>query len=214
MSVIPITLNLYYYLPICSRGEVYLNVGPGYYMGTLKSNLDYAAEWGYYNDYYWNDGTPWPPDWKSDSQETETDYMDATSNTIGFHFGAGFNFNLTNNISLFGEALYRLANFKKWKGSSGYDYNYQRDYGWWNDNNTWYSHTNVTASDGDDWDGDLWYYDYYNSTFDTEYARYGLYEDKPNENSYTKNVRPAEININGFAFRVGVKIFFGLGGRR
>jgi len=213
LSVIPITLNLYYYIPVGQMGEAYINVGPGYYLGTLKSNLDYSGEWGYYDEYHWADGDLWPPHYKSDSVESENDYLDATCNTIGFHFGAGFNFNLGNNIALFGEALYRLANFKEWKGNAGYDYNYERNYGWWS-GSAWTSHYVYESESDDTWDGDLWYYDWHSSTLDEDFAEVGLYEEEPDESSYVQNVRHAEININGFAFRVGVKFFFDLGGRR
>ncbi|MHB8056250.1 MAG: LSm family protein [Candidatus Aminicenantales bacterium] len=212
LSVIPITLNLYYYIPLARLGEFYVNVGPGYYMGTLKSNLDYSDRWGYYNEYHWNDGDLWPPHYKSDSQQTETDMIDATCNTIGFHFGAGFNYNISDNIALFGEAFYRLANFKNWTGTAGYDYNYQRDYGWWT-GSAWSTHYISTSSSDDTWQGDLWYYEFHNSTFDADYSELGLYEDRPDSSSGS-NIRKGEININGFAFRVGIKFFFGLGGGR
>jgi hypothetical protein len=212
LTVIPITLNLYYYIPLDHTGEVYFKVGPGYYLGTLKSTLDYSGSWGYYDEYHWSDGDLWPPHWKSDTVESENSNADATCNTIGFHFGAGFNFNLGNNIALFGEALYRLANFKEWKGSAGYDYNYQRDYGWYN--NGWVDHVTITASDDDTWDGDLWHYIWHSSSFDADYTEIGLWEDKPDDTSSRSEIRPAEININGFAFKVGIKFFFDLGGRR
>ena len=213
LSVTPITLSFYYYLPLDHMGEVYFNAGAGYYLGSLKSDMDYEGTWGYYNEYHWADGDLWPPHYKSDSQDSETDHFEATCNAMGFQFGAGFNFNLSENIALFGEAFYRLANFKDWEGTASYDYQYHRDYGWWT-GSAWTTHYVAESSSDDEWDGNIWYYNWHSSTFDADYSEIGLYEDKPEDTSSRSDIRKAAIDINGFAFRVGVKFFFGLGGRR
>ncbi|HNQ79971.1 MAG TPA: outer membrane beta-barrel protein [Candidatus Aminicenantes bacterium] len=209
LSVIPLTLGLYYFLPLGSQGDVYFNAGAGVYLGTLKSNSGWSARWGSYDEFHLLDGSLYPPHIKSDSQSTQNDYYEATCNAVGFHFGAGAQFSLTDNISIFGEALYRLVNFKDWEGTGGYESTYHRDYGWWT-GSEWITHSIVDSEGAEEWAGGLWYSEEYDFTIGTSYSEVDLYKEKPEPTSWRDNIRPAEINLNGFVFRVGIKIFFGL----
>ena len=209
LSVIPLTLGLYYFLPLGPQGDIYFNAGAGVYLGTLKSNLDWSAQWGSYEEFHLPDGSLYPPHIKSDSKSTQNDYYEATCNAVGFHFGAGAQFPLTGSITVFGEALYRLVNFKDWEGTAGYESTYHRDYGWWT-GSEWYTHVIVDSEGADEWAGGLWYSEEQSLAIDAAYSDVGLYKEKPMETSWRDNIRPAEINLNGFVFRVGIKIFFGL----
>ncbi|MCX6565965.1 MAG: hypothetical protein NTW38_06010 [Candidatus Aminicenantes bacterium] len=210
LSVVPITLNLYYYLPISNKGEVYVNVGPGYYMGSIKGDYNTVYTGVYDWAYYYTSGTPFSYGYQDHYSEDYKSHFEGTCNTLGFHFGLGFNFNLGNNIALFGEALYRLANFKDWSGSGDEDWNSTETYGWTDE-----SFTTLKDSGTDSWKGDYWYYEVYIKDYITQYyGRYDIFENEPKESSTWKNIRPAEFNINGISFRVGVKIFFDLNGRR
>ncbi len=113
LSVMPITLSFYYYLPLDHMGEVYFNAGAGYYFGSLKSDMDY-------------DGpgviTMRVPLGRRRSLASplqpirgETGPFRGDLQRDGISLRAGFNFNLSENIALFGEAFYRLANFKDWQ---------------------------------------------------------------------------------------------------
>ena len=209
LSVVPLTLGLYYFLPLGSRGDVYFNAGAGIYLGTLKSNLDRSAQFGLYEEYHLLDGTLRPPHFKHDSHSAYRNYYEATCNAVGFHFGAGAQFPLTGNISVFGEALYRLVNFKDWEGTAGHEYTCRGDYGWWT-GNEWYTHVIIDDGYAGEWPGSLWYSEDDSPMIDAAYSDVGLYKEKPKQTSWRDNIRPAEINLNGFFIRVGIKIFFGL----
>ncbi len=212
LTVIPITLSLYGFLPLGPRAEAYVRAGAGYYLGRLAADESGAAEMVYNDNYYWNDGTPWPPHYHVKLEGSDAQSWEATCNTVGFHFGAGFNFNVSSNIALFGEAFYRLVNFKDWQGSLTQDAEIRFYEGWTNSTTP----DNLTLIDSlsydDSFDGQLWYLeDVWTDLATGAYGMYGMYEsgDEPEENTWTENVRPAEINLNGFTFRVGIRIFFG-----
>jgi len=207
LTVVPITLNFYGYLPLGRRGEAYLNAGPGLYLGRWKSTLDLTEKSIYNLDWYRNDGSEWPPSFHSTEKVQETDVQEATCNAVGFHFGAGFAFALSPRFTLFGEASYRLVNFKNWKGTGRSNYTDKTEYGW-----TDAAEPSVHEDTGsDNWSGQGWYYDEeWPGLANRFYSRYGVFENEPDE-TYGTNVRQAEININGLAVRVGVRITFTVG---
>jgi hypothetical protein len=212
ISVIPLTLSLYGFFPLNEKSDVYVNVGPGYYLGTAENTQNFQETYIEKNVYYYNSGTIWPPHYYYKELYTYNSLSKATCNTIGFHFGAGFNYKLTPMITLYGEALYRMANFTDWEGTSSYDDTLQKNSGWVT-NPDGPGPNNSTTTSSDSWTGRVWYYEIYDSDLTTKYyGRYGLYEpgNEPESGSYVKNPRPAEFNINGFSFRVGIKILFNL----
>lgn len=216
LTVIPITLSFYGFLPLGGQAEAYVKAGLGYYLG--KFTTTWAAEWvdEYHMLWYYNSGAEWDPHYH-DIYEGSNEYgLDVTCNTLGFHFGAGLNFNLSSNIALFAEAFYRMVNFKDWQGTGTYDFHEVNRWGWTNDVAGANPPYTETTNFSDSITGKLWSYDDIWSYLDTgSYSEYWLYEagDEPDEiPDWTENVRPTEINLNGFNFKVGIKIFFG--GRR
>jgi len=212
LSVIPITLSFYGYLPLGPQAEAYVKAGAGYYLGKLTSEWSQSWNMVYHENWYLANGTPWPDHYHETEVGSYLDTSEATCNALGFHFGAGFNFNVSGNIALFAEAFYRMVDFKDWQGTGAYDGTYTFKYGW----------TDSTGPDGlpysstynydDSYNGKLWYYDDVWPWLDGEnYGQYWMYEagDEPDEGTYTDNVRPFELNLNGFTFKVGIKIFFG-----
>ncbi|MBN1938167.1 MAG: hypothetical protein JW843_01175 [Candidatus Aminicenantes bacterium] len=217
LSAVPITLSFYGFLPLGPRAEAYVKAGVGYYLGKLTSDWTITFNSEYSQVYYWDSGTLYPPHWFEFAEGTDVYLTETTCNTLGFHFGAGFNFNVSNNIALFGEAFYRMANFKDWQGTETWDWDYQEHWGWSNSASPDPGDLpgSFTDSASDDYSGKLWSFEDIWDYLDTgTYLSYGLYEagDEPDENAWTKNVRPTEINLNGFTFKAGIKIFFG--GRR
>jgi len=214
LTVIPITLSFYGFLPVGPQAEAYVKAGAGYYLGKLTTNYSDAWSWVYNENWYWNSGTPWPPHYHDVGDYEYSETFEATCNTLGFHFGAGFNFNVTPSIALFGEAFYRLANFNDWQGSGTWDLYGQEGWG-----DTAYTNTDnlpnhsTYSDDGTYGAGSkLWSYEDQWDSFDQgSYLEYWAYEsgDEPEEDDWTKNVRPTEINLNGFSFKVGIRIFFG-----
>jgi len=212
ITVIPLTLNIYGFLPLGAKGELYAFVGPEYDLGTWEETYK-DDETSISKDlWYFNDGTPWPPHYY-DRYVTEYNLQGkATCNTLGFHFGAGFNFKLSSAISLYAEAFYRIAKFDNWQGNASFTMTGTEDWGWVNDPNGPGPNTH-TSSDSDSWTGKLWYYEDYISYLRSKYyGHYDLFKagDEPVNDNFTKNVRPAEFNITGFSLRIGVKIGFDL----
>jgi len=212
LTVTPITLSLYGFLPLGANAEAYVKAGAGYYLGKLTSELVEDWNWYYNENWYWNSGTPWPPHYHQTGEGTYTESFEATCNTMGFHFGAGFNYNIANNFALFAEVFYRVVNFKDWEGSGNWDLHYVER--WGNTDSTSLNNlpNSLTITGDDSYDGKLWSFDdIWSSLNQGSYLKYGAYEtgDEPEESSITENVRATEINLNGFTFKVGIKIFFG-----
>jgi len=214
MTVVPVTLSLYGFLPLGRQAEAYLKAGVGYYFGKITSSMDSEGGYTYNDNFYWNNGVPYPPHLHQVVTGTSQSTWEATSSAVGFHFGVGFDINLTPSIAVFGEAFYRLVNFKEWKGSSAGEMEMVQTWGWTDSTQPTNLPNTSTLSLNDDFEGQLWFYEDIWEDFDTEaYGYIDLFEDEPEENDWTKNIRPAEINLNGFAFKVGIRIFFGSTGR-
>jgi hypothetical protein len=212
ISVIPLTLNLYGFFPLGDKIDLYANLGPGYYLGTAETTQTVDETWVEKNTFYYNSGTIWPPHYYDREIYNYNFQSKATCNTIGFHFGVGLNYKLSPLITLYGEAFYRSAKFDDWQGDASYDSTLREDWGWTNSADGPGPSTSTTTAN-DSWSGKLWYYEEYDSDLKTKYyGRYFIYEagGEPETDSYTKNIRPAAFNINGFSFRVGIKIGFDL----
>jgi len=213
LTVVPLTLSLYGFLPLGPGVEAYVKLGGGVYLGKLTSDWALASTTIANENYYWSSGTPFPPHYHVRIDGTEEESWEATSTAWGLHFGAGFCFNLSRGIALFGETFYRLVNFAEWKGSGGWDVEYDQSWGYTDSTEP----VNLPESDSfsvsGSTSGKLWFYEMIANELETGvYGEYGLYENKPQEGYFIKNARPAEINLNGFTFKVGIRIFFGVGG--
>ena len=88
-SAVPVTLSLYFGVPIGKAVKIMFDAGLGYYMGTIdwESHEIYNVDYGY--EKTWN----------------------ATSNTIGFHGGIHFEFGFTQNSAFVIGAKGRYAKF-------------------------------------------------------------------------------------------------------
>jgi hypothetical protein len=212
ISVIPLTLNLYGFFPLGDKIDLFANLGPGYYLGTAETTQTVDETWIEKNTFYYNNGTPWPPHYYDRQIYNYTYQSKVTCNTIGFHFGVGLNYKLTSLITLTGEAFYRAAKFDNWEGTGSYNDTLKEDWGWVNNPDGPGTSSATTRSD-DSWSGKLLYFENYDSDLKTKYyGRYFLYEPgtEPETDAYTKNIRPAAFNINGFSFRIGIKVGFDL----
>lgn len=97
ISVIPITLGVYYNFPFSRILALNLSAGLGYYWGKLKWEDQYAFEGQGFSD-------------------RGTEKWNASKSTIGFQGGLGIDFYLTSHLSLVLEGFGRYA---KLKGLSG-----------------------------------------------------------------------------------------------
>ena len=97
VSVIPITLGVYYNLPLFRLFSLNLNAGLGYYWGELKWEDQYVFEAQGFSD-------------------RGTERWNASKGTIGFQGGLGIDFHLTSHLAL---ALEGFGRYAELKGLSG-----------------------------------------------------------------------------------------------
>ncbi|NQT81069.1 MAG: hypothetical protein HQ555_11850 [Candidatus Aminicenantes bacterium] len=202
LAAIPLTFNVYFYIPSKGTSELFITAGIGYYFGKLKYNETYEYVEGYQEDYYGDDDTYWYS-WIEDYSYEGTYSYEAKCQTIGFHGGIGINFRLTSNIFLVVEGNYRYVNFKNWEGNGSDNWSWDWEYGWSD-----LGFTNESEDVTEEWEGKIWYWEYDDPDTLKQYKRISLLEEKPEADVEIKNVRPAEINLNGFSLRVGIKISF------
>jgi hypothetical protein len=69
-------------------------------------------------------------------------------------------------------------------------------------------YTTDNGNESEAWEGKIWYYEQYYSDLDKQYGFLSLHEEAPEADEFTKNVRAAKININGFSLRAGIRISF------
>jgi len=106
-SAIPITLSLYYGVPVGSSMQVMLNAGIGYYLGTVNFDSYYKQTSGSY--------------WYEDE-----DIWSAKSNALGFHGGIDLEFGIAPNLALVVGAKGRYAKLTdltgdlEWESKSSY----------------------------------------------------------------------------------------------
>ena len=202
LSAIPITFNVYFFIPISSIGEVFITGGVGFYFGRLEYNEPYEYIEEYLEDYYGDDDTYWYSLIDNYSY-TGTYIYEAKCNQIGFHGGIGFDIKLFTNISLVVESNYRYVNFKNWEGSGSDNWSWDWEYGW-SDLGLDY----MSGSESESWEGKIWYWEYNDSDTAKQYKRIFLLEEEPEVSGEIKNVRQAEINLNGFSLRLGIRFSF------
>jgi opacity protein-like surface antigen len=202
LIVIPITFNFYYFIPIGNIAEIFVTAGVSYNIGRLKYNETYQWDSEYQADHYGYDDTFW---------YTEIDnYLDngtysykVTSKETGFQVGAGFDIKLFSLISLVFEGTYRYINFKDWTGNVSNNLSWERQEG-----RSDLGYTTDNGNESEAWEGKIWYYEQYYSDLDKQYGFLSLHEEAPEADEFTKNVRAAKININGFSLRAGIRISF------
>lgn len=137
LSVIPITLNVHYTLPLSSTFNLDVFAGPGLYLTnfTFEDETDFDA---------WLLGI-----FHTDDYHATTDYK-ASKTAFGFQGGLGLEFNVSPSIAIFLNGLFRVLTVSDIKG----DWDYVFD-----DN---LASATATASESDFY---LWYYElYYNGT--------------------------------------------------
>jgi hypothetical protein len=98
----PLFLTGTFTYPVMLNTRVNLFGGVGYYMGKLKV---FSANWT-------GDYTGTQPDWSHYPYQFE-----GNSNSVGFHFGGGIDFNLSERTIFFVEALYRKVEMDKFDTS-------------------------------------------------------------------------------------------------
>lgn len=100
ITAIPIKISVYYFYPVASKMNVFLNGGVGYYFGKITLSLE--------------------EDIISTSIVDVWQVFKVKDNGIGFHGGIGFEYNIVQNIAFFVEGAGRYAKLKDWKGEVTY----------------------------------------------------------------------------------------------
>ena len=95
MSVIPLTLSMYCYLPMGKRINFAVIAGAGYYLGKFNWNYDWVMSEGV---------SSYEEMWKG------------KSNALGFHGGLGLEFNFSSRIAFVIEGIGRYAKLSRLKG--------------------------------------------------------------------------------------------------
>jgi hypothetical protein len=202
LIVIPVTCDLYFFIPAGKKAELFVKAGIGYYWGTLKYNEAYLRDYKYQADYYGSDDTFWYS-WIDNYTENGNRTYEAKCKELGYQAGIGLDLKLSSLVSLVVEGNYRYVNFKDWSGNGSESLSWTEESGR-SDLGT----TTTSANESDSWSGKVWYYELYDSGLNKQYKRIFLHEEAPQASDLIKNVRQAEINLNGFSFRAGIKITF------
>lgn len=96
IQAIPITLNLYYFIPIgdSRKTNFYIYGGIGYYLGKLTHDLqiDHTDVDKFTSDYFWNETL--------DYRSSDTIKEESKQNKVGFKGGLGLEMNMTPSISV------------------------------------------------------------------------------------------------------------------
>jgi hypothetical protein len=207
LIVIPVTCDLYFFIPLGNKADVFLKGGVGYYFGKVKYNESYLQDYKYKADYYGNDGTFWYS-WIDNGTENDTWNYEAKCKELGYQAGIGLDIKLSSLVSLVVEANYRYVNLKDWSGNGSESLSWTEESG--------RSDLGITTENGnksDSWDGKIWYYELYIPDLNKQYKHIFLHEEAYKEGEWIqgaeiRNVRQAEINLNGFSLRAGIKITF------
>ncbi|MBN1271544.1 MAG: SH3 domain-containing protein [Candidatus Aminicenantes bacterium] len=160
VSAVPVKLGVYYCFPVSSNMRLALNGGVGYYFANFSS--DYRNE---RDDGWW--------------------YMfteKASSNSIGFQGGVGFEFDVFKNIALVIEGFGRYAKISGFEGN-------------------WSESLSTGGSDGGD--GTLYHFEW---NFSGDWYTTMTVGDAPPAEPNRRNVRDANIDFSGFAIRASIKV--------
>lgn len=207
LIVIPVTCDLYFFIPAGKKAEVFVKAGVGYYWSTLKYSESYLQDFKYQADYYGIDDTFWYS-WIDNYTEDGTRTYEAKCKELGYQAGIGLDIKVSSLVSLVVEANYRYVNLKDWSGNGSESLSWTEESGR-SDLGT----TTTSGNESDSWDGKIWYYELYIPDLNKQYKHIFLPKEAPKEGELMqgaeiKNVRQAEINLNGFSLRAGIKITF------
>jgi opacity protein-like surface antigen len=169
IKTIPLKLGIYYTIPLISRIHLFLNGGLGYYFSKaslykhhLGSNVGWAVIY------------------------TKEEKYDVSANSLGFHGGIGFEYNITNNLALVLEAQGRYVKKKNLKGSR------------------LYSLTFGMYPDGEE-EGTLYIGERNLRYYGENTPDLVISQSKPTGDEF-QNMREAVLDLSGFSLRLGIRI--------
>ena len=160
-SAIPVTFGFYYFIPVSPKIKFSVGAGAGYYFARFSA--DHRREDG---DGFW-----------------VTNEREGTSGDFGFHGGIGFEYSLSQSISIVVEGVGRYAKIDGFEGIQN-----RADANGWRD-----------STEGSD------YWVEYQQQGIQWFPRVIISAETPSNPDY-KNVRSAVVDFSGFALRIGLKI--------
>ncbi|NOR52587.1 MAG: hypothetical protein GQ536_00650 [Candidatus Aminicenantes bacterium] len=200
LTFIPLTFSIYLYVPMGNMADFFITGGAGYYLGKLEATQNYASDYDYQEDYYDSSDTYLFSYYDRFAIEG-TKIYEATCNTIGYHAGAGLDIKFSPNMSLVIEGNYRSVTFSEWEGTATDDWDYYIRDGFTG------SYYEAAGTENEEFAGKLWYYESIDSLGGITMGQIDLFEVAPDPDDYS-NIRLAEINLNGFSIKAGIKITF------
>jgi len=185
----PILLNFYYFFPIGGKITAFLSAGGAYYFARCKQTNVYDYDYEYASE------SPIYIDWIDTNSSSGTWKENAKADSLGLQGGLGFEFDFTSRIALVAEITGRIVNFKNLLGDRTDDWRYEESY-WDEISGIYYSYSD---SGRDVETGKLWFGTFTDGWTGKNYKTIGI-------DPTLGDGREAKINLNGFQFRIGIRI--------
>jgi hypothetical protein len=198
LRVIPVTLSVYYLLPLGSKYSLCLGAGAGLYLGQYSYKEAYSYSFDYVDTHISGNKQVQYVDRSSSAGDySET----AAAQAFGFHASVALDVRLSPSLSLTVEVLGRRANIDGWSGDGTDSYDWNHSWGPWG---AYSDSGHVDESNS----GKLWRVDVPSSETGKLYPRVVFSDEEPVSAEYTET-RPASISLNGLSLRAGIKLKFG-----
>ncbi len=194
MTVIPWTLQAYYFVPLGRMGQAFVKGGVSFYAGKLKhGEFSREMESESADIYSALDGTFIRTDVNGEESILEYSH-DSASRTLAFRGGIGLDLKLLSEVSLVIEADYNTARLKDWKGQGGANLvNSVTESGT----------TEKTTTPLDSFEGNLWYVGVDSGEGNLETI--DMFEFEP---VGLDPQRPVVIRLDGISLKAGLRIRF------
>ena len=129
LSILPLTLSAYYFLPINQHFQAFFKAGLVYYFGRLKSTYDYVQEENEELILYDPDDGSLLDSYLSEEKYTYGYSDRVKGQNLGFQGGMGLEIKVLPRLNFRLELVYRQADLKSWKGSGIESLTYKERYG-------------------------------------------------------------------------------------
>lgn len=197
LRTIPVNLTLYYAFPLSRKVQVFAGLGIGLYSGKMVYREDYQYDFDYKDEKILF-GSPLS---FVDQYGTSGEYSEETrSQTFGLQGKAGLEFRVYKQFHFVLEIIARRIHFTNWEGTKRDAYNWDHTWGFWGANTD-------RGSSEEKSKGKLWMVQFLSEITGKSYPRLVFSEEEPIFSSYSE-AKPARINLDGIAVRVGVRIGF------
>lgn len=192
---IPLTLTLYYFLPLGPRASIFLGCGGGYYSGKITYKEDYEYNFDYKDEKNLSSSLlEFVDQYSSSGNYSE----ETTCKAYGFHARGGLELNIGRGLYLIIEVQGRWVDFSGWSGSKSDNYTWNHTWGYW-------GAFSDEGSSEESREGELWMVEFKSDQTKESYPRLVFSGEKP-LSSFFSGARAAKINLSGFSFRVGIKV--------